>query len=183
MGRAYSRAAVFTNDMEGIASSMPKIRKCRSFFVAIILLDPIRTSDQLIWACRRSRNQPNTARSTNPSRRNQNRWGERPREPKTISAIRFIPVFISEPCGALHADVCRNAAQDNCRHAAPPEFQIKFRPVEGAPLVFGDHEIARFRSQFRNNVRPVGRRGLSLHWRVSDGTQRVFSVRRRSNPH
>ncbi len=33
-------------------------------------LDPIRLSDQLIWACRRSPNQPNANRYTNPRRPN-----------------------------------------------------------------------------------------------------------------
>ena len=68
-------------------------------------------------------------------------------------------------------------------YAAPSEFQVKLRSVESAPLVFGDHEIARFGPHFWHDVRPVRRRILKLHGGVGDGMQGVFSVRRQSHPH
>jgi len=92
-------------------------------------------------------------------------------------------IFESKSGGALDPDVGRDAAQDNGCDAPPSQRRFKFCPVKSTPLMFGNHEVARFRPHFRNNLGPIWRRGLRWPWCVNEGTQHVFAVRRKCHPH
>ena len=86
----------------------------------------------------------------------------------------MISIFISKPGSALDAEVRRYAAENHSCYSSPSEFQIEFRAVKSAPLVFGNHEIALPSVQSRERYPPNLAVGLASH-RFASATGRNVS--------